>query len=301
MKVTVTGSLGYVGIPLIKELVKKGHVVTVISSNPDKKAAIKALGAVAAIGRMQDVDFLIHSFTGADAVYCMLAPYGNFTDPNNTADVVIARADIVANNYVEAIHKSGVKRVVYLSSIGADRSKGAGLIVVHYHAENILNKLPSDVNISFIRPAGYYKNLLGFVNEVKSQGTISASYAGSDLITWVSNSDIADVIVQELESELAGRKVRYVASDELTCTDTAAILGAAIRKPDLKWKLLNDQQQLNIFKAYGMNDSIARQFVEMNASIHNGDFYEDYNKNKPDFGIISMADFANEFAAIYFR
>jgi hypothetical protein len=33
---------------------------------------------------------------------------------------VIAQADIIANNYLQAIERSGVKRVVYLSSIGAE-------------------------------------------------------------------------------------------------------------------------------------------------------------------------------------
>lgn len=75
MKITVTGSLGYVSTPLIQELIKKGHSVTAISSNAEKQAAIEALGAKAAIGTMEDVDFLTDTFRGADAVYCMLAPY----------------------------------------------------------------------------------------------------------------------------------------------------------------------------------------------------------------------------------
>ena len=299
MKITVTGSLGYVGTPLIQELLKKGHSVTVISSKAEKQTDVEALGAKAAIGTMEDVDFLIDTFLGADAVYCMLAPYGNFGDPNNTASTVIARANAVVNNYVEAVNKAGIKRVVYLSSIGADMPKGAGLIVVHHHAEKTLNSLPSEVTISFIRPAGYYKNLFGFMGSVKNQGLIAASYGGDDLVTWVSNVDIADAIVEELESELPGRRVRYVTSDELTCNEAAGILGAAIGKPDLKWIAISDEQQLNELKDHGMNDSIAHQFVEMNASIRDGNFYDDYNRNKPKLGKVSMKEFAKEFAAVY--
>jgi uncharacterized protein YbjT (DUF2867 family) len=74
MKVVVTGSLGNISKPLTKELVKKGHRVTVISSNPEKQKEIEALGAIAAIGTLEDVDFLVSTFTGADAVYCMVPP-----------------------------------------------------------------------------------------------------------------------------------------------------------------------------------------------------------------------------------
>ena len=299
MNITVTGSLGYVSTPLVQKLVKKGHSVTVISSQAEKQPAIEAMGAKAAIGRMEDVAFLTDAFSGADAVYCMLAPYGNFADPNNGSSTVIERADAVANNYVQAIERSGVKRVVYLSSIGADMNKDSGLIIIHHRAENTLNQLPSDVTISFIRPAGFYKGLLNYVNGIKNQDVIMANYGGDDTVLWASNLDIADAIVDELESAVTGRSVRYVTSDELTCNETASALGIAIGKPDLTWVTISDEQQLNSLKAHGMNESIALDFVEMNASIHTGKFYEDYNRHKPALGNVRLPEFAQEFAAVY--
>lgn len=299
MKIVVTGSLGNVSKPLTKELVRKGHLVTVISSKAEKQKDIEALGAKAAIGVMEDTDFLTDTFRGADAVYCMLIPYGDFTNPDNSASAVIARADAVDNNYLKAINESGVKRVVYLSSIGADMKKGAGLIIIHHNAENTLNKLPSDINISFMRPSGFYKNLFAFVNPIKNQNIIAARYGGDDMNVFVSNIDIADAIAQELESQEAGRKVRYVASEELTCNEAASILGAAIGKPELKWVSISDDEQLQVYKAHGMNESLALQFVEMNASIHSGKFFEDYYRNKPTLGKVKLKDFAKEFAAVY--
>jgi uncharacterized protein YbjT (DUF2867 family) len=297
MKIIVTGSLGYVGKPVAEELIAKGHSVTVISSNAGKQKDIEAMGAKAAIGTMEDADFLTETFTGADAVYCMLALHGSFADPDNSASKIIAQAEAVTNNYVEAIERSGVKRVVYLSSIGADMKKDSGLIIIHHNAENILSKLPADVNISFMRPSGFYKNLFAFVPSIKSQGIIAASYGGEDINIFVSDIDIADAIVEELESQAAGRKIRYIASDVVTCNEAAGILGTAIGKPDLKWVTISDEQQLNGYKAHGMNDSLAQQFTEMNASIHEGKFYEDYNQHKPTLGKVKLKDFAKEFAA----
>ena len=79
MKIIITGSLGHVGKPLTEELVGKGYTVTVISSKAEKREEIKELGATAAIGSLEDVDFLVSTFTGADAVYCMIPP--NYTAP----------------------------------------------------------------------------------------------------------------------------------------------------------------------------------------------------------------------------
>jgi uncharacterized protein YbjT (DUF2867 family) len=85
MKIIITGSLGYISKPLTEELIKKEHSVTVISSSAEKQKDIEAMGAKAAIGTMEDVDFLTATFTGADAVYSMLAPGGNFADPDNSS------------------------------------------------------------------------------------------------------------------------------------------------------------------------------------------------------------------------
>jgi uncharacterized protein YbjT (DUF2867 family) len=60
MKITITGSLGNISKPLTKELVQKGHTVTVISSNAERQKEIEALGAKAAIGSMGDVNFLAY-------------------------------------------------------------------------------------------------------------------------------------------------------------------------------------------------------------------------------------------------
>jgi uncharacterized protein YbjT (DUF2867 family) len=299
MKIIVTGSLGYVSKPLVQELIKKGHSVTVISSNAKKQKDIEALGAKAAIGTMEDVDFLTDVFTGADAVYCMLAPGGNFADPDNSLDNVIALSKKIANNYLQAIRRSGVKRIVYLSSVGTHTDKDSGLLVIHHHAENILKQLRPDVAISFIRPVGFYKNLLGYINGIKTQGVIASNYGADDTVILVSPIDIAAAITEELTSSTAGQQVRYVASEELTCNQVAGILGEAIGKPDLKWVIITDEQLLNGLKAFGMNASIAKSFVVMNASTHNGMIYEDYFRNKPTLGKVKLKDFANEFAAVY--
>ena len=99
MKIIVTGSLGNISKPLTKELVQKGHAVTVISSNPEKQKDIEALGATAAIGILEDVNFLTATFTGAEAVYCMIPP-NNYFDHNLD---LLAYYRRLANNYAQAV------------------------------------------------------------------------------------------------------------------------------------------------------------------------------------------------------
>jgi len=294
MKIIVTGSLGHISKPLTEELVQKGHLVTVISSNPEKHTEIEALGAKAAIGSIEDVDFLTATFTGADAVYTMIPP-ANYMDPNFD---LMAHCSQLANNYAQAISNSGVKRVVHLSSIGAHLSEGSGLILFHHNVELILDKL-SNVAITFMRPVGFYYNLFGFIPLIKGKGIIEANYGSDDNLVWVSPIDIAEAVARELDTPLTGRKVQYVASDELTGNETASILGEAIGKPGLKWVLISDEERLSILKGVGLNPSIAEGLVEMFASQHSGLLMEDYYRNKPVLGKVKAVDFAKEFAAAY--
>ncbi|WCT11570.1 NAD(P)H-binding protein [Mucilaginibacter jinjuensis] len=323
MKIVITGSLGHISKPLAVELVQKGYTVTIISSNHTREKDIEAIGAKAAIGSIEDVSFLAKTFTGADAVYTMLPPFKFEENPNLDAREEARR---LATNYVEAIRQAGVKRVVHLSSIGAHTEKGNGLLAFHFVAEQILKQLPAHVAITFMRPVGFYYNLYQFMDIIKGEGflkgfigviltirhygltgflqgkkgLIVSNYGADDKMPWVSPIDIAAAIAEELTLPLNGRKVRYVASEELTCNEIANTLGAAVGKPYLKWITIDDKQMLDALIKFKLPLSLAKDIVEMNASQRNGGIlFEDYYKNKPTLGKVKMKDFAKEFAAVY--
>ena len=119
MNIVLTGSLGHISKPLAEELLNKGHAVTVISSQAGKQKDIEAIGAKAAIGSIDDVNFLVSVFTHADIVYLMEPPI-NFFDQQ--LDMEKHWTDI-ARNYVQAVNQSKVKRIIHLSSIGPTPGK----------------------------------------------------------------------------------------------------------------------------------------------------------------------------------
>ncbi|MDH6250577.1 uncharacterized protein YbjT (DUF2867 family) [Chryseobacterium sp. H1D6B] len=297
MKIIVTGSLGNISRPLTKELVHRGHSVTVVSSSTERQSEIEALGAEAAIGTMENVDFLTETFRGADVVYAMEAlNAGSFFDHN--LDFIEANTQI-GSNYKEAFERSGVKNIVHLSSIGAHMSSGNGILTFHNNVENILNELPEEVSIKFMRPVGFYYNMFGFIQTIKTQGAIIQNYGGDQKEPWVSPLDIADVIVEEIEKPFNGREVRYIASEEISPNEIAAVLGEAVGNPDLKWLQIPDEQLLNGMVNAGMNPKTAAGFVEMNAARGSGLLYEDYYQHQPVLGKVKLKDFAKEFAAAY--
>ncbi len=296
MKIVITGSVGHISKPLAKELVQKGHSVTIISSKAERISEIENMGAHAAIGSLNDADFLSSAFKGTDIVYLMEPPF-NFFDPNPNIDEYWLT---IAKNYVQAIQQSGVTKVIHLSSIGAHTDKGVGMLATHHWVENILGELPDLVSIKTMRPVGFYYNMFAFMNSIKTQGAIVQNYKASYKEPWVSPLDIASVIAEEMESPFEGRKIRYIASDELTSDEVATILGEAIGKPDLKWIAIPDEQFLTGLLAAGFNPSLAKGLIEMNIARHgDGTLFADYNQHKPTLGKVKLAAFAKEFAAVY--
>lgn len=291
MKITVTGSLGHIGKPLTQTLVNEGHSVTVISSKVEKQKEIEALGATAAIGTLEDVEFLSVAFDGADAVYTMVPP-ANYFDLRVD---VIPYYQRVGEHYAKAIQRSGVKRVVNLSTIGGDMEKGSGILMGAHQVENILNKLP-DVVVTHMRPTSFYYNLYGYVASIKKNDTIATNY-GTTPVPWVSPADIAAAVAEELTRPVAERKVRYVASEELTGAEVAGILGKAIGKPNLQWTIISNEEAQRGLEAVGMNPKSAGGLIEMYASLQTGELSADYFRHRPStLGKVKMADFAKEFA-----
>jgi uncharacterized protein YbjT (DUF2867 family) len=101
MKYVITGAAGHISKPLAEKLLKAGHNVTVIGRNAENINSLIDMGAKAAIGSVQDVEFLKKAFAGADAVYTMSPP--NY----NTNDMKASIAE-VEKNYVFSIRHSSI-------------------------------------------------------------------------------------------------------------------------------------------------------------------------------------------------
>ncbi len=296
MKIILTGSLGPISRPLAIQLIAKGHEVTVISSNVDRKKEIERIGAKAAIGSIDDVDFLTQTFIGADAAYLM-EPTVNMFDPTI---ILLKHYEKICEKYVQAILNAGLKRIVHLSSIGAHSSTGNGMLAFHYYAEQALQKLPEDITITTLRPMSFYSNILAFIPTIKEQNAIITSYYASEPEPWASPFDIADVAAEELTMASTGRKVRYIISDEVTSDQLVKVLAQSIGK-EIKWIAIPHDALEESYKGFGMSPQAANGFSRLNEAKNSGTLYEDLikHRNEVSYGKVKIEDFAKVFAQVY--
>ncbi|WP_370899505.1 NAD(P)H-binding protein [Chryseobacterium gossypii] len=290
MKIIITGSLGNVGKPLTQQLASADHDITVISSNPSKKGEIESLGAKAAIGSITDADFLINIFKGADAVFAMTPPNaGNENIVKNTIDI--------GKNYAEAVKSNSIKRVVMLSSIGAESPVENGPIKSLHRIEEFYNKLEGS-SVTFLRAGYFYINLFNDIPLIKNAGIMGANYPGNISIPLVHPNDIAKAAAEELLKNPAGKNIRYIVSDFRQPVDISKTLGMAIGKPELPWAEFSDEESLSGMLQAGLSKEIAELYTEMGKGLRTGIVQKDFMEHRATVdGKIKLEDFAEEFAA----
>jgi len=292
MKYVLLGSLGNINKPLAEKLIAAGYDVTVVSSNQNRAAQITALGAKAAIGNIDDNAFLTQTFTGADVVFTLIPPVH---EVENWKQYI----HNIGKNFAEAIKAAGVKKVVNLSSIGADLPDGVGPVSGLHLAELELNKL-TGVDIKHLRPGYFYTNLFASIGMIQHAGIFGNNFGAEAPIIMTHPNDIAEVAAEELLNlNFTGQSVRYIASDVRTSKEVATILGAAIGKPELPYVEFTDEQNLEGAIQAGLPKEIASNYVEMGVAIRTGIMFEDYRKHPVILGKTKLEDFAKDFAAVY--
>jgi uncharacterized protein YbjT (DUF2867 family) len=292
MKITTTGSLGNVAEPLVKKLIAAGHEITVISTKNDRKSEIEALGAKAAIGSISDEAFLIEAFNGADAVYTMMPPsMGPANMIQNIADAGQA--------YANAVKAAGVKRVVMLSSVGADAAEVTGPVQGVHRVEKILKGLDG-VNVTVLRSGFFYVNFLRDIPLIKSKGIFGNNYNGTDRLALTHHEDLSTALAEELQAEGSGFEVKYVVSDVSTGDEIARSFGQVIGKPELIWTNIPDEQLKQRMLAGGLPPELAGLIVEMGQGVRAGVITKDFFASGAKVtGQIKLEQFAEEFKAAY--
>jgi len=103
MHYVITGGAGNISKPLALQLLANKHQVTVIGRSEANLKELIAAGATAAIGSVENLDFLTKTFSGADAVYTMVPPKWDAADWKGYIAGIGA-------NFAAAIKASAVKK-----------------------------------------------------------------------------------------------------------------------------------------------------------------------------------------------
>ncbi|MFM0176585.1 NmrA family NAD(P)-binding protein [Paraburkholderia sediminicola] len=177
----VTGITGKVGGATAEHLLAHGKKVRALVRNREKAAHWANQGVELVDGDWNNSAAIEHALKGVEGAFVMLpavwAPSPDFKEARG----VIA-------NYVEALTRVSPPRVVALSSMGANRTSGLGMITALSLLEQGFRDLT--LPIAYVRAGGFFENFL-YGLHVAQRGTLPVYYNPTDRkSTMVATNDI---------------------------------------------------------------------------------------------------------------
>ncbi|MDI6723432.1 MAG: SDR family oxidoreductase [Methanobacterium sp.] len=122
--IVVTGATGHLGNVLVRKLLENRENVKVVARSSADLNPLKGLEVEIVEGDIQDVNSLINAFQGAEIVYHLAGIVSILPD----TDGHLHRVNVIGTrNVVDACLKTGVKRLVYTSSIHALKEPPRGI------------------------------------------------------------------------------------------------------------------------------------------------------------------------------
>lgn len=263
----VLGASGNTGHIVANNLLASGQKVRVVGRIAAHLQPLAAKGAEPFIADATDAEALTRAFHQADSAYIVIPPNLTSNDP-------LGYSNRVSDAIAAAIQNAGTRKVVALSSIGADKSSGTGPVVGLHHLEQKLDQI-NGANVLYLRAAYFMENTLPQVNAIRQMGAVATPLRPDLKLPMIATRDIGAIAADALLHPTArGKQTRELLGQrDLTYTEVTAIIGKAIGKPNLKYVQAPDDQFRSALLQMGMSEPLARLLLEMIGSLNSGSMH----------------------------
>ncbi len=261
--ITITGASGKTGFKTASILLDKGIPIRVLGRNAGNLSPLVERGAEALVGDQADVGFLQNAFKGSDAVYLLIPP-------KLDADDILAFYRTLGSAAAKALQQSRVKKVVFLSSLGAEHEHGTGPVAGLHIVEEQLKALP-DLDLTILRPGYFMENTLWNIPLVKSQKINGGSTDPDTPICMIATKDIAQKAAEALlDPTHKGLRIVDLWGDYLSYSEATKIIGTGVGMGPIPYVRFPDSDALAGLMGFGLSESVAASYVELSHALAQG-------------------------------
>jgi uncharacterized protein YbjT (DUF2867 family) len=262
--ITVMGASGRVGGRIAGLLLESGEKVRALGRSIEKLSGVAGRGATVLTGDAGNATFLTEAFRGADAAFTLLPEDAHAADFRTLQD---ARGAATA----AAIRESGLRHVVFLSSVGGDLAEGTGPIAGLHAQEERLRRV-TGVNVLILRAAYFFENFFGTLGLIKQQGINGGPIAPDLPFPMIATGDVAAVAARALQQrDWRGVVVRELLGErDLTFAEATRIIGERIGKPDLSYVQFPYADFTASLVQMGISPNVAGLYAEMARAVNDG-------------------------------
>jgi uncharacterized protein YbjT (DUF2867 family) len=219
MKIVVTTPTGHVGSQLVPLLLKAGERPILFCRSAARLRPEWRESSEVVEGDQGKAADVARALEGADAVYWVSPPTDD-VDP-------VASHERMARSLVSALATTGVTRVVFQSSVGAEGRHGFGEIDGLGATEQALDG--SGASVTHLRCGYLFTNLLMDLPSIRA-GILSTTMPVDRALPWVAAEDVAvAAALRLLSGTWQGRHVLAVHGPaDLSFEQVAAVVGRAL-------------------------------------------------------------------------
>ncbi len=260
MKIVVTTPTGHIGSRVVQLLIQAGVRPTIIARDPARLAPEVREASDVRQGDLTDLDFVLQTTEGADALFWLIPT--NYASADPVGDIVR-----VGQNAAEAIQKNNIARTVFLSSAGADR-RGGDFISALGRVEDLLNA--TNASVTHLRPGFFFTNLFMGLEELK-QGLFFTTVPLDIPMPWNDPRDVGEIAAARLlATDWTGQSVQEIQGPQhLTFGEVSAIVTEATGHKVETVRISDDELRQALLRA-GLGAPSAEAYVEMMGGLTEG-------------------------------
>lgn len=260
----ILGASGHTGSVVAQTLLRKHEKVRVVGRSKERLAPLVSQGAEAFVADASDAQELTKALQGARAVYALVPPHMSAQDFGAYQRRVV---DAIA----KALESAQITHAVVLSSVGADKESGTGPVAGLQRMEVQFNGIQG-LNVLYLRAGYFMENTLPQTGIIRALGMMAGPLRADLPIAMIATKDIGAFAAQELASvQFSGHQTRELLGQrDLTYSEAARIIGAAIGKPNLTYVQLPTEQVIQGMMPMGISRNMAELLCEMSEAMNRG-------------------------------
>lgn len=220
MRVFVTGATGYVGTAVVQELIGAGHAVAGLARSEEGAAKLKAAGAEAHYGTLDDLDILRSAAAAADGVIHLA-----FTNDFSNFEAALAM-DLRAIEAMGAVLEGTGKPFVITAHANGQAAEAVMMALAQRGVRTSVVSLAPSVHGSGDK--GFVPMMIGIA---RAKGFAAYIGEGANRWTAVHRLDAAVLYRLAVESAPAGSRLDGVGDEAIPLREIAEAIGRSLGVP----------------------------------------------------------------------
>ncbi|HVX33439.1 MAG TPA: NAD(P)H-binding protein [Solirubrobacterales bacterium] len=260
--IALTTPTGQIGRQTLENLLAAGEEVRVLVRDPGRLPAETRERVAVVTGSMDDADAVVAAFAGAEAAFWVVPP-------NPRAESVAGHILGFAGALCAAIERSGVERVVAVSSLGRGVARHAGQISAIIALDHLVES--TGVAYRALCPPGFMENMLHQAGSLAATGTFYSLPPVDLPLPTCATRDIAAVAAEVLRDRTweGQASVPLPGPERLSGEDMAAILSAVLGRPIDVQRVAPEAYKATLVE-HGMTDAWAQGLLDMASAAERG-------------------------------